>query len=74
MEVPSKAAPRGFMFMYFLSPPSGSGHMADKGLRRFYWTKWPPTSLFYFPLDLVRQETTLFAYPGTKPYMNQYAA
>lgn len=43
------------------------------GLRTFYWTKWPPTSLFYIPLDLVRQETTLFAYPGTKPYTNQYA-
>ena len=45
----------------------------DKGLRTFYWTKWSPTSLFYIPLDLVRQETTLFAYPGTKPYTNQYA-
>lgn len=43
------------------------------GLRTFYWTKWTPTSLFYIPLDLVRQETALFAYPGTKPYMNQYA-
>lgn len=45
----------------------------EKGLRTFYWTKWTPTSLFYIPLDLVRQETALFAYPGTKPYTNQYA-
>lgn len=38
-----------------------------------YWTKWTIASLFYIPLDLVRQETVLFAYPGTKPYTNQYA-
>lgn len=47
--------------------------ISKSGLRTFYWTKWTPTSLFYIPLDLVRQETALFAYPGTKPYMNQYA-
>ena len=46
----------------------------ELGLRTFYWTKWNPTFLFYIPLDLVRQETALFVYPGTKPYTNQYAA
>ena len=49
------------------------GNPYDKDLRTFYWTKWIPTSLFYIPLDLVRQETALFAYPGTKPYTNQCA-
>ena len=50
------------------------GALRKKGLRTFYWPKWSPTSLFYTPLDLVRQETALFVYPGTKPYTNQYAA
>ena len=51
-----------------------SDRKVGRGLRTFYWTKWSPTSLFYTPLDLVRQETALFVHPGTKPYKNQYAA
>ena len=62
----------GFEFLRLTLPFSWNFYKL-LGLQTFYWTKWPPTFLFYIPLDLVRQETSLFAYPGTKPYMNQYA-